>query len=201
MENKFAKNLNVPNMLSIVRILLIPVFVFFYMKADGERYDYYAYAASALVLSGLSDLFDGVIARKFNQITELGKILDPIADKLTQLAVVICVAIKLNSPVLSLTLMLFVVKELLMLTGGFIILRKKITMQASKWYGKIAPAVFYVVMAAIALFDSITTEVAFVMILVALAFMLFAFAGYINDFIRIMRENKSGAEIKPTVKP
>ena len=193
MENKAIKNLNVPNMLSALRILLIPVFIVFYMKADSERYSYYAYAASALILSGLSDLFDGVIARKFNQMTELGKILDPIADKLTQLAVVICVAIKLSNPVLSLTLMLFVVKEILMLTGGFIILRKKITMQASKWYGKIATAVFYIVMAAIALFDGIPTEIAFVMILVALAFMLFAFAGYINDFVRIMRENNKTA--------
>lgn len=190
MENKVSKNLNIPNMLSALRILLIPVFIVFYMKADNSRYEYYAYAAAALVLSGLSDLFDGVIARKFNQMTELGKILDPIADKLTQLAVVICVAIKLNNPVLSLTLMIFVVKEILMLTGGFIILRKKIKMQASKWYGKVATAVFYVVMAAIALFDGITTEVAFIMILVALAFMMVAFVGYINDFIRIMRENK-----------
>ena len=194
MENKVSRNLNIPNILSAFRILLIPVFIVFYMKADSSRYEYYAYAALALVLSGLSDLFDGIIARKFNQMTELGKILDPIADKLTQLAVVICVAIKLNNPVLSLTLMLFVVKEILMLTGGFIILRRKIKMQASKWYGKIATAVFYVVMAAIALFDGITTEVAFIMILVALAFMLFAFLGYINDFVRIMRENKKSAE-------
>ncbi len=193
MENKVAKNLNIPNMLSVIRILLIPVFIVFYMKADSEHYEYYAYAASALVASGLSDLFDGVIARKFNQITELGKILDPIADKLTQLAVVICVAIKLNNSVLSLALMGFVVKEVLMLAGGFIILRKKIAMQASKWYGKIATAVFYVVMAAIALFESIPTEIAFVMILVALMFMLVAFVGYINDFIRIMRQNKRSA--------
>lgn len=190
MENKVVKNLNIPNMLSVIRILLIPVFIVFYMKADSQHYEYYAYAASALVASGLSDLFDGVIARKFNQITELGKILDPIADKLTQLAVVICVAIKLNNPVLSLMLMGFVVKEILMLIGGFIILRKKIAMQASKWYGKVATAVFYVVMAAIALFESIPIKVAFVMIMVALAFMLFAFVGYINDFIRIMRQNK-----------
>ena len=190
MENKVSKNLNIPNMLSVIRILLIPVFIVFYMKADSEHYDYYAYAASALIASGLSDLFDGVIARKFNQITELGKILDPIADKLTQLAVVIFVAIKLNNSILSLALMGFVIKEVLMLVGGFIILRKKIAMQASKWYGKIATAVFYVVMAAIALFEGIPTEIAFVMILVALAFMLVAFVGYINDFVRIMRENK-----------
>ncbi|MBQ5815872.1 MAG: CDP-alcohol phosphatidyltransferase family protein, partial [Oscillospiraceae bacterium] len=74
MENKVSRNLNIPNILSAFRILLIPVFIVFYMKADSSRYEYYAYAALALVLSGLSDLFDGIIARKFNQMTELGKI-------------------------------------------------------------------------------------------------------------------------------
>ena len=193
MENKVIKNLNIPNLLSVFRILLIPAFVVLYMKADDDNGAYYFYAAGALIVSGLSDLLDGVIARRFNQITEMGKILDPIADKLTQLAVVICVAIKLQSTILAIALMGFVIKEILMLIGGYIILRKKIAMQSSKWYGKIATAVFYVVMAAIAMFKGIPTEISFVMILVALAFMLFAFWQYIKDFIRIMNQNKESA--------
>ena len=108
MEKKVNKNLNIPNALSFFRMLLIPVFIVFYMMADKTDYIYYVYAASALILSGLTDLFDGVIARKFNQITELGKILDPIADKLTQMAVVVCVAIKLGNLIISLALALFV---------------------------------------------------------------------------------------------
>jgi len=188
------KNLNIPNLLSILRILLIPVFALLYFKADAQHTQYYFYASLALILSGVSDLLDGVIARKFNQITYLGKILDPLADKLTQVVVVICIAVKLDSWVLAAALMVFVVKELLMLIGGLIILRKKITLQGSKWYGKVATAVFYVVMAAIAMFDSITTEMAFLMILVAALFMMFAFSQYIMDFVNIMKKNKKSQD-------
>ena len=190
MENKQNKNLNIPNILSFFRMLLIPVFIVFYMMADKTHQIYYFYAASALVLSGLTDLFDGVIARKCNQITELGKVLDPLADKLTQVAVVICVAIKMESLVLGIALMFFVVKELLMLIGGFIILRRKTTIQGAKWYGKVATAVFYVVMAAIALFD-VSTTTALILVIIAAIFMLFAFSQYIREYFRIMGETKA----------
>ncbi len=191
MEKIKNENLNIPNLLSVIRILLIPVFSAFYMMADEGHKEYYLYATLAIAASGISDLLDGVIARKFNQITHLGKILDPLADKLTQVAVVICIAIKMQSPSLTAALMIFVVKEFLMLCGGLIILRKKIVMQPSKWYGKVATAVFYVVMAAISLFDQISTSTAFIMIIVAAVFMMFAFSQYIKEFIKIMRQNKS----------
>ena len=186
----FKKNLNIPNRLSVIRILLIPVFALLYFKADAQNPQYYLYASIALIISGVSDLLDGVIARKFNQITYLGKILDPLADKLTQVVVVICIALKLDSWVISAALMVFVIKEVLMLVGGLIILRKKIVLQGSKWYGKVATAVFYVVMAAIAMFDFITTEMAFLLILVAALFMMFAFSQYIVDFFNIIRQDK-----------
>lgn len=187
---EMKKIFNIPNILSMLRIVLIPIFVVLYSKADAQNTQYYFYASLALILSGVSDLLDGVIARKFNQITYLGKILDPLADKLTQVVVVICVAIKLDSWVLTAALMVFVIKEILMLVGGLIILRKRITLQSSKWYGKVATAVFYVVMAAIAMFDWISTEMAFLMILVAALFMMFAFSQYIMDFVNIMKKNK-----------
>lgn len=189
MEKKVNKNLNIPNALSFFRMLLIPVFIVFYMMADKTDYIYYVYAASALILSGLTDLFDGVIARKFNQITELGKILDPIADKLTQMAVVVCVAIKLNNLIIALSLAIFVLKEIAMLIGGYIILKNNIVIQPSQWYGKVATAVFYVVMAAIALFD-LGKEISFILILVAAAFMLFAFFQYLRDYFRMMATKK-----------
>ncbi len=192
MEKKVNKNLNIPNALSFFRMLLIPVFIVFYMMADKTDYIYYVYAASALILSGLTDLFDGVIARKFNQITELGKILDPIADKLTQMAVVICVAIKLNNIEITLALTLFVLKEIAMLIGGYIILKNNIIIQPSQWYGKVATAVFYIVMAAIALFD-LGTKTSFILILVAAAFMLFAFFQYLRDYFRMMATKKENS--------
>lgn len=191
MEKKTNKNFNIPNILSVFRILLIPFFVVLYISANSQHQQYYFYAASILVLSGLTDLLDGIIARKYNQITNLGKILDPLADKLTQLTVVICVAIKLGSKILAAALMIFVIKEILMLIGGFIILRKKTTIQGSKWYGKIATAVFYVVMAAIAMFEKIPLWGALAMILVAAAFMLFAFFNYIREFFRIISQDNT----------
>lgn len=77
-----------PNILSYVRLLLIPVFMVHYLTATDERD--YLISGMIIVFSGLTDLLDGIIARKFNQITEVGKLLDPIADKLTQVAVIIC---------------------------------------------------------------------------------------------------------------
>ena len=189
MEKKVNKNLNIPNTLSFFRMLLIPVFIVFYMMADKNNYIYYAYAASALILSGLTDLCDGAIARKFNQVTELGKILDPIADKLTQMAVVVCVAIKLNDIAITLALALFVLKEIAMIIGGYIILKNDIVIQPSQWYGKVATAVFYVVMAAIALFN-LGVKTALILILIAAAFMLFAFFRYLSDYFRMMATKK-----------
>ncbi len=187
------KIFNIPNILSMFRMVLIPLFVYFYMNAAADNKILYVYAGITLVVSGLTDLVDGVVARKFNQITDLGKILDPVADKLTQVAVVISVAVKMQSVELAAVLMIFVVKEILMLIGGAIMLKNKITIRGSKWYGKVATAVFYIVMAAIALFDmSIGLMIA--LVCVAAVFMLFAFAQYIKEYFKIMNENKQNQD-------
>ena len=81
------QNLTVPNAMSVFRILVIPFFAYFFLKGNLTA------AIVALGLSGLSDALDGMIARHFNQITELGKMLDPLADKLTQGTVAICIAV------------------------------------------------------------------------------------------------------------
>jgi len=191
MEKTQNKILNIPNMLSIIRMLLIPLFVYFYFEASYDSRISYLYAGITLVVSGLTDLVDGVVARRFNQITQLGKILDPLADKLTQLAVVICVAVKSRSNILTIVLSIFVIKEILMLIGGAIMIKKKISIRGSKWYGKVATAVFYTVMAAIAIFDTLSLEVRVIMVSVAAVFMLFAFSQYIREYFKIIKENES----------
>ena len=103
------KNLTVPNAMSVFRILVIPFFAYFFLT------DHLAAAVVALLLSGLSDALDGLVARRFNQITELGKMLDPLADKLTQGAVAVCIAIRY--PSICPLLFLLVTKELVMLCG------------------------------------------------------------------------------------
>lgn len=190
MEKTQNKVFNIPNMLSMLRMALIPLFVYFYFEATDDSRINYLYAGLILIFSGVTDFVDGVIARWFNQITPLGKILDPLADKLTQLSVVICVAIKEESVWLTAVLGVFVIKEILMLIGGAIMIKNKITINGSKWYGKVATALFYVVMAAIALFD-ISTEVMVVMVSVVAAFMLFAFSQYIKEYFKLMKQSKN----------
>ena len=77
-----------------MRIILIPIFIYVYANAKNEV-DYYL-AAAIIFLSGVTDFCDGFIARKFNQVTELGKLIDPIADKLTQAAIIVALIFKFN---------------------------------------------------------------------------------------------------------
>ena len=98
--------LTIPNILSYIRILMIPLYIYLYVTAD-EQMEYYR-AAGVLVLSALTDSLDGIIARKTGQITDLGKVIDPLADKLTQVAVI--GAMFLERPYILPLLILFVVK-------------------------------------------------------------------------------------------
>lgn len=136
----------IPNLLSLIRILLIPVFgVLFY---QGEI----AWAVVVLVISGLTDFFDGKIARRFNQISALGKILDPIADKLTQITIAVVIFLefqKSTDPTIhwfKWVFLVFLFKELLMVIVGAIMLACGLRPGAAEIYGKVATFVFYAVM-------------------------------------------------------
>lgn len=130
--------MNIPNLLSAFRILLIPVFVIFF--AVGNVYA----AAGVVVISGISDALDGFIARRFNQESELGRILDPVADKLMQLAMAICLSLQ-HKTVIPL-LVVYFIKELLMLIGSIKLFKSIKEPVSSKWFGKLATFVFYSVM-------------------------------------------------------
>lgn len=129
------QNLTVPNLLSVIRILIVPFFAYYFLK------DNIVASVILLVISGLSDAVDGLIARKFNQITELGKMLDPFADKITQATVAICLAIKY--PAICPLLILFIVKEFAMLVLAVLLLKKQRKPCAAKWYGKVSTVLFY----------------------------------------------------------
>ena len=140
---------NIPNLLSLLRILLVPVFVILYLLSSDERMDLMYWSFGVLILSGVTDSLDGIIARKCNQITDLGKLLDPVADKLTQVAVVICLATRF-SQLIPLVVICFV-KELAQSIGGLILLRRGAEVRGASWYGKMCTFVFYGVMALIVL--------------------------------------------------
>ncbi len=151
-EGIFSNVWTVPNLLSFIRILLIPVFAYLFYK--GEL----IWAVVVLALSGLSDFFDGKIARRFNQVSALGKLLDPVADKLTQATIAIMLFMAFfkaeNRPLhlFAWVFLLFIVKELVMLIGGALMIYFGIRPGAAEIYGKAATMVFYLVMIAIMAF-------------------------------------------------
>lgn len=184
MERK-NKNLNVPNALTVLRILLIIPFVYFFVENKIIP------AAVVLVVSGLTDMLDGMIARRFHQFTELGQMLDPLSDKMTQGAVVICLAV--SQPVLIPLLAVFVVKEVLMVAGGIYLLKKNKKPGGSEWYGKTATVLFYISFVAIVALKGIwgieSLPVSILLLSVTAAFMIFAFIKYAKIFLTIIRSD------------
>jgi Phosphatidylglycerophosphate synthase len=147
---RYNKNLTIPNAISVLRILLIPFFVYYFLK------DRLAVSVVILLFSGLTDAVDGIIARKFNQITELGKMLDPLADKLTQVALAVCLAFKFH--VLIPVLVIFFIKEVGMLCGACLLLKRKKRPCAANWYGKVSTVMFYLSVTGIVLMDYFKVE-------------------------------------------
>ncbi len=144
--------LSIPNILSLIRLILIPVFAWVYLTA-GDSGDYYL-AAIIVVASGVTDFLDGAIARKFNMITELGKFLDPLADKLTQGTLFLCLAIR--HPLMWLLLALWALKDGFMGIMGLVLLKKKHTkLDGAKWYGKVCTAIIYLVVLILLFFPTV----------------------------------------------
>lgn len=175
----------VPNLLGYFRILLIPVFAWFYLTAESVRQ---LYAAAVVIgISGLTDMFDGKIARHFNQITELGKFLDPLADKLTQGAVILCIASRY--PLMWILVGLFCIKEGFMGIMGIAMLKHNgRKLDGAKWFGKVCTASVYVVLFLLLLFPVMKEWAADGLILFSAAVMLWALCCYIPVFWKMWRE-------------
>lgn len=193
----------VPNVLSLFRIVLIPVFAVLYILS-AQHPSLLLWAVAVLVLSGLTDLFDGMIARKCHQISEIGKILDPIADKLTQVTVLICLAVHL--PRLWPLVALCFIKELLQSIGAALLLfRQKSAVQSARWYGKVSTFVFYFAMAMFVVFPpephtplllgwNMPVWLFFVLVAAVAACMLYAFIQYARMYLKISKESNDQAQ-------
>ncbi|MBQ3541674.1 MAG: CDP-alcohol phosphatidyltransferase family protein [Oscillospiraceae bacterium] len=166
--------LTVPNLLSLFRLLLIPVYIMIYLNADSNS-DYYI-AAGILAVSCLTDLIDGKIARHFNMISNVGKILDPLADKATQFALILCLTMKY--PVLLILVGLFIVKESFQLIQGFIILRKGQILSGALLSGKISTTVLFVSLIFMVMFPDIDMRVIYILTGIDCVFLLISFIGY-----------------------
>ena len=126
---------HVPNILTIIRFLLIPVIVIFALN------DNYVATIIVLTISGITDILDGYIARKFNFITDFGKLMDPLADKATQVTLLTVLAIKKIIPFWIITVVLL--KEFIMIAGASFLYGKELVV-SSKWYGKLSTVLFYI---------------------------------------------------------
>jgi cardiolipin synthase len=174
------KKLGIPNMLSILRLILIPVFVVLYLS--NFRYSG-IYAAEILILSGITDVLDGAIARKFNMTSELGRILDPLADKLTQATICVCLVIRHIAPFWL--LFLLILKDFVMIGAGANIIRKGKEMMSSKWFGKLGTVVFYAAMILIIAFRP-TSKIIDILLATVLLLMLFSLIMYTPLFLKII---------------
>lgn len=175
--------MTIPNILSCFRIFLIPVFIVCYFNAPAEAIA--IWPILILLLSGLTDVLDGFIARRFNMISDLGKMLDPVADKLTQAAVIGCLMIRF--PEMVFLFVIYVVKEIFMLSGGLVMLKgKKKQVPYARWYGKLSTFEMYTAMAILLIFPSLGENPIGIWTIVGVsgALVLFAFIMYIVAFLK-----------------
>ncbi len=170
--------LTIPNLLSLFRLLLIPVYMSIYLNATQPT-DYYL-AAAILAGSCLTDLVDGFIARRFNMISNIGKLLDPIADKMTQFTLIVSLAFRY--PVLYFLIALFVVKESFQLIAVGINLRKKKMLDGALMTGKVCTTVLFSSLIAMVLFPTIKESTVSVIAAIDAIFMLIAFGDYIRAY-------------------
>lgn len=164
----------IPNMLSLFRLLLIPVYVVIYLNAEADI-DYYI-AGGILAVSCLTDMIDGQIARHFNMISTIGKILDPLADKVTQFTLIVCLAIEY--PALIPLMILFFIKEMFQLVAGLLTLRKGQMLSGALITGKISTAVLFVSLIVLVMFPRIDPVAVNVIMIVDAALLLLSFLHY-----------------------
>ncbi len=168
----------IPNLLSLFRLVLIPVYSYIYLNAAGSKD--YLIAAAILAVSCLTDLVDGKIARKFNMISTLGKFLDPLADKATQAAMILCLAV--HHPMLWLLLALFIVKEGFQLAAMIINLRKGLALDGALMAGKICTTILFVTLIIMVLLPNLSAVAANLLTAICIVAMMIAFIAYIRAY-------------------
>ena len=164
----------IPNMLSLFRLVLIPVYVVIYLNATA--FADYAIAAGILAVSCLTDLIDGKIARHFNMISTVGKFLDPLADKLTQFTLLVCLSI--SHPVIWNLAAIMLIKESFQLIAGIIQFRKGKMLTGALITGKICTTVLFVSLIVLVLMPNLKQEYLNIITFVDAAVMLVSFGHY-----------------------
>ena len=186
-SEKKKEYFSIPNLLCYLRLLLLPVFVLFFCFGQNR------WAAAVIFLSAATDVADGIVARKFNMTTEWGKIMDPLADKLTQAVVSACLMVRY--PVMLYLFLLILCKEIFQAVGGFLLYRKLRKMRSSEWFGKLSTAFFYGLVAYLVLFfPEPTFWFATMPIAISAGLMALALVLYARRFFQAVGSLRSGKD-------
>ncbi len=172
-----------PNILTYIRFLLIPLFVWLFMVKRK-----YGLATLTLLVSGLTDVADGYIARRFGMISDLGKVIDPIADKLTQMSAAVCLAFTYRLMVVL--LMLLVLKEIYLSLFGWHVIRATGKVHGSRWFGKACTVYLYCAAMALIFFPQIPKSVADILIILGCCMAIMVTILYSIHFYRLIAEDK-----------
>lgn len=182
----------IPNILTVFRLCLIPVFVLLYvdaMRSGGAHDQLFLWAAGILLLSFLTDVADGFIARTFHMISDLGKMLDPIADKLTQLAMLFCLVFRF--PLMMIPLVVLAVKELVSGVAVLLFMKETGTVAGADWHGKLSTFLLYAMMVMHLVWYDIPPIVTVISIAVCTAVMLLSFVLYMVRSLTPVIRNKN----------
>ena len=171
---------HIPNILTIIRFLLIPIILIYIFTGN------YILALVVFTISALTDIADGFIARKFNLVSNFGKLMDPLADKLTQIATLTSLVIKDIIPIWI--LIIVISKEFIMICGASFLYGKDVVVY-SKWYGKLSTVLLYIAI----VFSLLTKQFALIgiwenidlaLFTLAIIMTLFALVMYIKDLYK-----------------
>lgn len=171
----------IPNILSIFRLLLLPVIVYTYMNQKD-----YVLTGVLLLVSGITDLLDGYIARTFHMISNLGKILDPVADKATQAVVLLCLITRFRWLVIP--FMCIVVKELFMSFIGLIVIKKTGEVHGAVWHGKVATFMLDFMIIVHIIFYNISSTLSIIFAIISTFLILLSFYLYAKENINILKK-------------
>ena len=178
MEQK-SKIFTIPNLLTVLRIIMIPIFIYYYMNDD------HILCAAWIIASGLTDFLDGYIARHYHQVSELGKALDPFADKLTQFAIITLLIF--HVPYMIYLFLLFLIKEASMLICWIALKKKGGYINGALWFGKISTAVFYICMFTLIALPIEKTIYANILMIVTAFFLALSFIMYMKTYFEKFR--------------
>ena len=176
--------MTIPNLLTMFRILLLPIIVWLYIFKEN-----YNAAILVLIISGLTDIVDGFVARKFNMVSDLGKILDPFADKLTQWTLFICLAMRYK--IILLIVCLFFLKEITLAFMGYIVIKRKDLVNSAKWYGKLNTVIIYTTIVILIIFPDMPIAAVTVMSAICLTTMIASMIMYASFYLKQLKNKNS----------